>query len=69
MANIGARHTSDSEKRESTAQLTRFFRDHTILRHSARGRRWFTIDDDARRFDTAQAAVSFIRTLEPAIAA
>ena len=28
-----------------------------------------TIDDGARRFDTAQAAVSFIRALEPAIAA
>ena len=48
-------------------QPSRFFLDHTIVRHSARGRRWFTIDEDSRAFETAQAAVAFIRTLEPAV--
>ncbi len=44
---------------------TRYFLGHQILRHSGRGCRWFTIDEGQQRFDSSQAAVQFIRSLEP----
>ncbi len=67
MARNGEQHAQSAQAH--SGEISRFFLDHAILRHSARGRRWFTIDTDSRPFDTAQAAVAFIRSLEPSMIA
>lgn len=49
----------------NTGQTTRFLLGHKIFRHSGRGCRWFTIDNDSRQFESVQLAVRCIRSMHP----